>query len=303
MEKILRTIQADDKLELMALKTSTDGKKTTLLTECWKELTSYQYKDGKLNKKSFFNPETKEHISPEEYNKRGNPNTFLPVIPKEIKIDDNTEFVLEGNEIKLRLRNLAGNFKNRYLKAIECLIESNIFEYNPQKRNLPTNEREYNEEKRRAKEAFRQKLNKNFFISAYEWNIIFINPEMGKIFYNAIIAKAKAGKKNTKQVENTIYLQGFNAEAKKKVKVYNQTACHIRKDNDFNYIPGDIIKIEFTYKNHWFKEKGIVIKDLTEPIDIFSLLKDFIVIDLINVYKLLNDDNKKEVCRMLGVKK
>jgi len=207
--------------------------------------------------------------------------------------------IVDRNEVIIRLSKLSNDFESRCRKALEALDKIKLFKYTPWKsRTRMTMEKQ----KKKQYEALRLRFKRNFKIKKYEWNIAFIDAKLGKIFY-------ESARKNEKYkiVENTIYFQGMDItkESRKKTrlqsKIYNVSALQ-RGDSEYNYIEGDIIKIELTYLKTQWKNINTKINEMKTPIDIHKIINEIIVKDFKKIYTKLSESERKEVKMRMKVK-
>jgi hypothetical protein len=221
--------------------------------------------DATFNAKHYYSGSLNSRIKPLDYHSMTNKLDYQPVYLVRCKSDQNTIIEYSNNYLFFTITKLAHFNKSRFNAAIQAVIDADLFVFNS--RTDRTDKRIYN--------AVRNLINRNFYISKYEWDFIF-NPECSAVIYKALGNMMKRGVKGVRQEGNTFYLYGakntdFN------IKAYNITANEdaIRRNLPPKYLCEDRIKAESTYRRPWFyAHPDLTIRQLTTQNAIAALLSN-----------------------------
>lgn len=205
---------------------------------------------------------------------------WIAMSPYEIREKDYI-VTAQNNELYITLLNLDVNFNLSRVKTIlDNLVKLDIIEYTPKKSFYS---------KKNKREAVRNRVKRHAIIKEYEWSILFDDSKIGYRVFNEL--KNIANQKHKTVYPNTVYLQGYNKHANrtKKVKMYNVTARHEKRDTQETT---DKFKIEITYYNKFFKTNDIKINNLTYQKKIFTLIKDSVEKDFKKIFDYLSREVK-----------
>jgi len=250
-------VQCDDRLQVMARKTLTDGSGKKLnLAKAWKDATEYARDEtGKPIIYSYWNGiiGNAEYMSPKEYAKlESGKNKWIPCfeykVPTGIK---NTQGRVRSNEVYFQILKLSTGdeakvLSSRYKDIVEVLdaVRPAFLDYQSR-----------GGDERARYESTRNLLLRNFTLNEYEYNVYFPVAVEGKAIYdelnNNVIAYKEEG--------GTLYLKGYDAKEKAKgactVKMYDAGLYH--------GMGRSMMKLEVTLRAAAFKGAGITIRDMT----------------------------------------
>jgi len=276
-------IECDDKIELMALKTKTDGSGIKIgLTDRWRQCTNIAY-DAQTGEAKIYSYSHKTipkmYIGIQAYsllpgNEQSDYIANYARVYKSSSIPDSYVY-LQGNIIYLRICKLSFTtedmlFSSRYRNALDLFHETrpHMIKYN----NKGGNDRAF-------LESSRNKLNRWFKLNEYEYNIIFPNKEQGLKVFTELKESAK------KVYETGIYMKGFSENNKQTtIKMYDMG--HHSEDAQGVY------KLEVTFRKDLFEKERIDITDLTIQEVCIDLLKGFMMRE---VLKLKGGEGVKEM--------
>ena len=258
----------DDKLDVYALKCSTDGRKQRLpLSPDWR-YESYPYKVL-----SYWNRWMNSYISVDDYDKlRPEQRRFftacyeyrVPGLP------DNIHVILRDNRVIIRIVKLSYEdefylvrSRKGILVDVVSRLRPGIFPYNPQ----------FNAAYPRGilhslRESSRYFLKKHFKPLTYEIGILITDPDRGLAAYNEWKQRARNTSQPGSVFEKTVYLTGKTArkEGGETVTVYDHGALH-------NRTPG-LYKIEVIYRRKAFKKLSLSINDFDSQEDCMAPFKE-----------------------------
>jgi hypothetical protein len=201
-----------------------------------------------------------------------------------IKPSDDCVIICHAGYVKVKIPRLSHLDDSRYRLILQAIANTDVFSHNQRVSFEPRNKIE----------SMRQVLKRHFTIHRYECMFTF-NDELSVILEPVFSRSAE------QSIGQCHYLK--NNPKKQKVlftsKAYNITAYQDGKRDTF--LPGDRVKIEFTWWPQFFNSRGLSIKDLTTPEKIFALfspeherlLRRFI-------WANLYPQERREVCRITG---
>ena len=244
-------IQADDKIELIAEKTRTDGTGGKIgLSENWRDETDIVHdENGKEVIYSYWNGE--KFISPDDYKALSYEDSlrFMPCKERIFRpyTIPHSSIRFRGNSIYLHIGKMSFQseemlFSSRYRKLLETFHEArpNVFEYSTKGGNRPI-------------EASRQKLLNWFRLYEYEYDILIMNKELGREVFEEMRPSAR------KIYDTTIYLKGAGEKQGKTVKMY--------------LLQKGIWKIEITFRKDTFKKLKLDIRKMTQQENCIEYLR------------------------------
>jgi hypothetical protein len=266
-----KMIVHDDKLLLRALKTRVQTGRgrpggVGLEEDWWRYVPIAIDNEGNQEFTGYWNQGIGEHHGPgwettDEGKRRLEQEPgWKPSYRRRLKIGEGVYVAMEGNQVDLFIGNLYENMGSRYKEALEYLVDMvdrGIVRYQP--RAEPSD--------RRKKEAIRNRLKREFRITAYEHNVLF-RGEIGRELFKQF--RTVAGHEQAMVLEEgTIYLKGFNhyKGLKRAVKYYD---IGKREDSE----PGEFFKLETTLLKEYFKSQGMGVSDMLEQPDIQERIKN-----------------------------
>ncbi len=256
-------IQCDDKIELIADKTRSDGSGTKIgLAPEWRQYSNIAYdsKTGEAVITGYWNQKTGENTSAAKVNLMSDEERrdWTPCFEREIPTGiPNTHTRLRDNHIFIRISKLSYSdeellFASRYRRLLEVLhgIRPNILTYNSK----GGNERSFFE-------SSRNKLNRWFRLYEYEFNILFIDEELGRKVFNEL------KESSVKVYENeTLYLKGYGKkQGNTTIKMYDMKHHSAEAEGVF--------KLELTFRRNTFSRLGIDITDMTRQENCIEYLR------------------------------
>jgi len=255
----------DDKLEVIAEKTMTDGSGRKLnLSKDWRAYTSpARDNQGQIKIYSYWNGEKGEKgkcIAPDEYQSLPKPEqeSWIPCFEREVSTSIPNTFVrARDNHFFVRICGLSSEkgrlLKSRYRGVVEVIhdLRPFVLDY----KNRGGDERAFFESSRNI-------IKRNFRLYEYEYDILFLNKELGQRVYQEL------EKTCDRQFEGTLYIKGFNAKKKAQgditIKMYDHGALHGPESG--------LYKLEFTIRKKSFNKLNLQIEDM----DCIEQIKDCI---------------------------
>jgi hypothetical protein len=253
----MNTLLLDDRLEVRADKTFTDGSGRKLnLSEDWKDKTIYSRNDtGQVNIYSYWNKSgaaAVQYISPEKYIElpEADRALYIPCFEREVKTNiPNTFIRARDNSFYIRLCGLSTSdegrlLSSRYRTVLDVLhsIRPEIIDY----KNRGGSEKAFLESSRNI-------IKRNFNLYEYEYNILILNKELGKKVFEELSGACQ------NRYLNTLYIKGYDAKGKKQggtsVKIYDHGLKHTGEH--------DLYKLEITFRAAVFRKLDLNIADMT----------------------------------------
>lgn len=266
-------IQCDDKIELIADKTKTDGSGTKIgLAPKWRQYSNIAYNSqtGEAVITGYWNKETGENTSADKVSLMSDEEqkNWTACFEREIPTGiPNTHTRLRDNHIFIRISKLSYSdeellFASRYRRLLEVLhdIRPNILTYESRGGN-----------DRAFFESSRNKLNRWFRLYEYEFNILFIYKELGRKVFDEL------KESSVKVYENeTLYLKGYGKkQGNTTIKMYDMKHHSAEAEG--------IFKLEFTFRRNTFSKIGIDISDMKSQIECIELLRDSAIIEVLKL--------------------
>jgi len=273
----LPTLIHDDKLILRAPKRSASG--AVNIQENFHKLMA------RNEIKSYWNPETGEHIKPDEYDDekhRGWIACWERILPLGKDVFIATSF----NQVELRLCNLWWDFKKRYRMAHETIHSAMGMGVIPYEPRAPLKERN-------MWEATRNRLKRNFKVSEYEINFLF-NETLTEIFESEVPLFG-----DVRIERNTVFIKHSNEATVKFYKPFEREREKFSGDLTNTQKGG---KIEIVLKRDFFKRKKIRVENLGEQPEIFELIRERVVREIRGVMEMLSKQARREIAYELGIK-
>ncbi len=253
----MNTLLLDDRLEVRADKTFTDGSGRKLnLTKDWKDKTTFARSDnGEVNIYSYWNKSGKaaaKYISPEKFMElpEEDRHLYIPCFEREVKTNiPNTFIRARDNSFFIRVCGLSTSdegrlLSSRYRTVLDVLhsIRPEIIDY----QNRGGSEKAFLESSRNI-------IKRNFSLYEYEYNILILNKELGKKVFEELQGACQ------NRFLNTLYIKGYNAKGKKQggtsVKIYDHGLKHTGEKG--------LYKLEITFRAAVFRKLGLNIADMT----------------------------------------
>lgn len=259
-------VQCDDRLQVIAEKTCTDGTGKKLnLARAWKDATEYarddegnviiyQYWNGSKNSPAYLNP--KEYAKLESDKNKWIP-CFEYTVPTGI---ENTQGRTRDNHVYFQILKLSTGdeakvLSSRYKDMVEVLdaVRPRFLDYQSR-----------GGDERARYESSRNVLLRSFRLHEYEYNVFFPIDEQGKAIYSEL-------KQYTKPFEEggTLYLKGYDAKQKatgaSTVKLYDAGRVH--------GFGRSMMKLEVTLRAKAFKAAGVTIQNMTLQENCIAILR------------------------------
>jgi len=236
-DKLTRIIQADDTIEIQA--ELIDRKRDRLcLVDNFADVMKDHLTCNNPRISGYKHLESDSYISADAYYRLPSKAGYARVYELINRFDEYTTIHYCKNKLSIKIVKLSHFDKSRYRTLIRVLQESGLFTYN-QRTDNPTEKHIYN--------TFRQVLLRKFYIVNYEYGLFF-NPEISRALLKPLARISK------KVVGNTHYLHD-GKRITCKVKVYNIDAA-IRQDQTANWIEGDRLKFEVTFRHQFFRNQS-----------------------------------------------
>ena len=228
MQKGLQVITHDDRLVLRGQKHEVGLKKGRSGYGWRKNL----IRDDKIL--GYWNPETKEKRSVEEGARLG----FLEVHPYKTNLSKKVTLSAQDSYVDIRIGGLYQRDKvetTRYLEQLNSVLatlQKEILDYKP--RSLePTD--------KNKRDALRNRLNKHWKVSSYEYNVTILDRQIGAVLFSELEGFAEH------REENTVYVKGFKGTSSSNkpilLKYYDMQDIH----------QVDAFKIEITFRKDYLK--------------------------------------------------
>jgi len=261
----VKTLLLDDRIEVVAQKTATDGTGKKLpLTEDWKAYSRYARDDrGDVKIYLFWNgrrPPNARYLTPEDYQAMTEAERagWIPCFEREIPTEIPQTYVRSrANQLFVRICGLSERgrlWASRYRGVVEVIhsLRPFVLKY----RNRGGDDRAFFESSRNL-------IKRNFAPYEYEYDILIMDKDLGRRVY------AELAETCERRIGDTLYLKGFGAKQKRHggatVKIYDQGAVHGGEHGFY--------KLEITLRRQTFGSLGLKIEDLTFQEDCITKLK------------------------------
>jgi len=266
----------DDKLTLRASKRTASGEKN--IEEDFYRLMA---RNALI---SYWNPETGEHIKPNEYNDEKH-RGWIACWEWGRQLGKDIFVFVSFNQIDLKICNLWWDFRKRYRISLETAfsaMQGGIIPYKP---------RAILKE-RNVWEAIRNRLKRNFKVSEYETNFL-LNETIAEIFENEVKSF-----EDVRIERNTVFIKHSNEATVKFYKPFEREREKFSGDLTNTQKGG---KIEITLKRNFFKRAGIRVENLGEQPEIFELIRARIERELNGVFEMLSKTTRRKIACELGI--
>jgi len=251
-------VQCDDRLQVIAEKTLTDGTGKKLnLAKAWKEATEYARDgNGKVIIYQYWNGMKKpynKYISLNEYELLDSKikDSWIPcfeyIVPTGI---ENTQGRTRDNHVYFQIYKLSTGdeakvLSSRYKDMVDVLdaVRPSFLDYQSR-----------GGDERARYESSRNVLLRNFRLHEYEYDVYFNSEAQGKAIYNELKECIEPFEK-----DGTLYLKGYDAKRKA------AGACTIKMYDAGNVhnMGRSMMKLEVTLRAAAFKAAGVSIKNMT----------------------------------------
>ena len=286
-DKLTRIIQADDVIEIQAELINSKNRSRLCLVDNFADVMKDNLTCKNKPKIIGYKHIKNEHrITINGFFHLTEKSGYAPVYELINRFDEYTTIHYCKNKLSIKIVKLSHFDKSRYRTLICVLQESGLFTYN-QRTDNPTEKHIYN--------TFRQVLLRKFYIVNYEYGLFF-NPEISRALLKPLARISK------KVVGNTHYLHD-GKRITCKVKVYNIDAA-IRQDQTANWIEGDRLKFEVTFRHQFFRNQSdLTLNRFTYQNEIVYLLHEKVK-ELLNKHLIvkLNPDEKRRLITAANVK-
>jgi len=261
----VKTLLCDDKIEVVAWKTATNGTGRKILTERWKDHARYARDDrGDVKIYLFWNglkPPNARYLTPEDYQAmtEGERVNWVPCFEREIPTRIPQTYVRSrGNQLFVRICGLSSErgrlLASRYRGVVEVIHSLRPFAIRYEHRGG---------DKRSFFESSRNLIKRRFRPHEYEYDILIMDKDLGRGVY------AELAETCEQRIGDTLYLKGFKASQQGRghttVKIYDQGALHGGECGFY--------KLEITLRRKTFGSLGLKISDLTFQEDCIAKLK------------------------------
>ena len=210
---------------------------------------------------SYINTSSGHRLSIAAYNKLDIKAGYAPVYKLLHRHDKNTIITHYQNILSIRINKLSHFDKSRYRALIDILIDSDLFAHKARKPVISKNI--YN--------TMRQLILRRFRITEYEWCFLF-NPAISAAFSRHLDST------DARKYGGTYYLHD-SPRSMSKIKIYNTDykADKARQDTPYQFLDGDRLRFEITYKSRFFSETAsqLGVNEFKLQQDIFDLLQQY----------------------------